>query len=297
MRALSERPNLLLLLHLLQVDECRGKLRGLLSAFHQYAPVVGDGKLAVECGWKVAGLDVDGDIELAVRRSAKDAVGWRDIGIIPPDRSADVAVMGDQVVGRVESNPTQVRQEDVDPGMGRIGGRTVVVFTTAIKITGHVAGGNPDMPQQRNHGVSKVLANPFAAHDGIVDGRIDTCRPGNVFEVVEESLVDLVDEHKRVVAPGYAELRSQQGQRRSLDGKGAGKKHFPEVASFDQFVQSSPRVGSKKAWYIRQRLLLDDGFGDEDKLGMFARNVKVLDVVPLVVPIAEDAATDRKSVV
>ena len=183
--------------------------------------------------------------------------------------------------------------------MGRIGGRTVVVFTTAIKITGHVAGGNPDMPQQRNHGVSKVLANPFAAHDGIVDGRIDTCRPGNVFEVVEESLVDLVDEHKRVVAPGYAELRSQQGQRRSLDGKGAGKKHFPEVASFDQFVESSPRVGSKEAWYIRQRLLLDDGFGDEDKLGMFARNVKVLDVVALVVPIAEDAATrthgERKS--
>ena len=112
---------LLLLLHLLQINEGHGAFRRLLSAFHKHAPVVGNGKLAVESGWKVAGFDMDCDIKLAVGLPAEDAVGRRDIRIIAPNRRADVPVMSDKVVGWVESNPAKVRQKNVDPGMRRVG--------------------------------------------------------------------------------------------------------------------------------------------------------------------------------
>jgi hypothetical protein len=37
-------------------------------------------------------------------------------------------------------------------------------------------------------------------------------------------------------------------------------------------------------------LLLDNGLGDEDKLRVLAWNVEVLNIIPLVVAIAEDTA-------
>ena len=137
--------NLLLLLHLLQIDECRSVFRGLLCTLHQHAPVVGDGKLSVQCRRKLAGLYMDGNIKFAVGRASEDAVSWRDIGIVTPNSCANVTMMRDEVVSGVEAYPAKVRQQDVDPRVGCIGRRTVVVFAAAVKIAGYVPGRNPNV--------------------------------------------------------------------------------------------------------------------------------------------------------
>ena len=109
---------MLLLLHLLDVEEGYDALGGLLGALDEDGPVFGDGQLAVEWGWLQAGLDVDGDVEFALGFAAEDAVGRGDVGIVAPDGGADVAVVGDEVVGGVEADPIEVGQEDFDPGVG-----------------------------------------------------------------------------------------------------------------------------------------------------------------------------------
>ncbi len=117
-----------------------------MGTFHQNAPIVGDGKLSVQCWRKLAGFDMDGNIKFAVGLASEDAVSWRDVGIIAPDRCADVAMMRDEVVGRVQAYPAKVRQQDVDPRVGCIRRRTVVVFAAAVKIAGNVSGRNPNVP-------------------------------------------------------------------------------------------------------------------------------------------------------
>ena len=72
--------------------------------------------------------------------------------------------------------------------------------------------------------------------------------------------------------------------------KVAGQQHLPVVAGLDQVVESLPGVGREKAGHVGQRLLFDDGLGDDDQLIVLAGNVEVLHVVAQVVAIAEDAA-------
>ena len=75
-------------------------------------PVFGDGQLAVQSGRLLAGLHVDGDVEFALGFAAEDAVGGRNIGIVAADGGADVAVMGDEVVGGIKTDPAEMRQQD-----------------------------------------------------------------------------------------------------------------------------------------------------------------------------------------
>ena len=64
---------------------------------------------------------MDGYIEFAVCLAAEDAVGGWNIGVIPADSGTNVAMMGDEVVGRIEADPSEMGHQDVDPGMGCIG--------------------------------------------------------------------------------------------------------------------------------------------------------------------------------
>ena len=85
---------LLLLLHLLQIDEGDGgRIWRLLSALHQHTPVFRNGQLAVERRRLFASLNVNSHIQLTVGLPAEDAVGRRYIGIIPAHCSANVAVV------------------------------------------------------------------------------------------------------------------------------------------------------------------------------------------------------------
>ena len=182
----------------------------MLGLLDEYAPVVWDGQFAVERGWLFAGFNVDGDVEFAFGAAAEDAVGWGDIGVVAPHRGADVSMVGDEVIGGIEADPTEVGQQDIDPGVGGIGGGAVMVFAAAIEIAGDVAGGDADMAEQGDHGVGKVLANALAADDGFVDGGVDAGGAGLVIEVVVEALVELLDEHEGVVAAGDAHLGGKE---------------------------------------------------------------------------------------
>lgn len=95
----------MLLLHLLQIKERLAALGKLLRALNQHAPVLWDGQFAVEGGRVFAGLDMHSYIELAVSMATEDAVGGRHIGVVATDGGADMAVMGNEVVGGVEAYP------------------------------------------------------------------------------------------------------------------------------------------------------------------------------------------------
>ena len=77
----------------------------LLGALDQYAPVFGDGHLAVEGGGGFAGFNLNGDIEFTLGVAAEDAMRRRDVCVVAADGGADVAVVGDEVVGGVEADP------------------------------------------------------------------------------------------------------------------------------------------------------------------------------------------------
>ena len=161
---------LLLLLHLLEIDERDEWFGGLLGLFDEDAPVIGDGQFAIEGGGLFASLHVDSDIELALSVAAEDAVGWWYVGVVSTDGGADVTAVGDEVVGGIEAYPTEVREQDIDPGVGGIGGGAVVVFAAAVEVSGNITRRDADMAEQGDHGVGEVLADALAADDGFVDG-------------------------------------------------------------------------------------------------------------------------------
>ena len=59
--------------------------------------------------------------ELLLARSHDDAVDRRDIGKIPPHRQHDVIVLDQDVIGRIEADPADLRTAPQrDPGVGRV---------------------------------------------------------------------------------------------------------------------------------------------------------------------------------
>ena len=87
-------PKLLLLLHLLELEE-RWMVRRLLRSLDQNAPVVGNGHLAIESRGMLIGFDLHRDVEFAFSFTPKKTVGRRDIMVVTPHCSPDVAMMSD----------------------------------------------------------------------------------------------------------------------------------------------------------------------------------------------------------
>ncbi len=190
--------------------------------------------------------------------AAKDAVGGWNVRVVAAHRSANVAAMRGEVVGRIEADPAQVRHQRFDPCMGRVGRGAVVVLAAAIEIAGNIACRNAHVAQQSDHGMRKILANASAAHNRFVDGRVDARGARHVIEKLKEPLVELVHQHKWIVAALHIHLLGQLLHRRRLDGEGAGQQHLPVVAGFNQFVEHSPCVGSEERRHFRDWLLLHD---------------------------------------
>ena len=117
----------------------------------------------------VTGFYVHGDVEFAGRFAPEDAVGGGYVGIVAADGGADMAMVGNEVVGGIKADPAEMGKEDVNPCVSRVWGRAVVVFAAAIEIAGNVACRNPDVAEQRDHGVGKVLANALSADNGVID--------------------------------------------------------------------------------------------------------------------------------
>ena len=98
------------------------------------------GSLRSSAGGSFAGLHMHGHISRC-RLAAKDAVRRRNVGVVPAHRGANMPVMRDQVIGRVEAHPAQMRQQHIHPGMSGVGCRAVVIFAAAIEIAGDIARG------------------------------------------------------------------------------------------------------------------------------------------------------------
>ena len=203
---------------------------------YEHGPVLWNRGFAIEGGQAVAGLNANCHVKLALGFAAEDAVcGWN-VGVVAADGSANVAVLRDQVIGGIEANPADARQEGVNPGMGGVWSGAIVIFRAAVEITGDVARRDSDVAEEGNHGVREILADALAAHDRFIDRGIDAGVARDVFKVVEEALIEFADERERVIAAFQVQLRGQVEERRGLDGECARKQHLPVVAGADGLV-------------------------------------------------------------
>lgn len=165
-----------------------------------------------------------------------------------------------------------------------------MVLPPAIEISGHVAGWDADVAKEGDHGVSKVLADATRVENGLVDGRIYARRTRNIFEELEETAIEFLNDHEGVVAPNDLHSLCQPEKRRGFDGKLTGQEHLPVIAGFDHGIEGLPRVGRERRGNFGHGLLFNDGFGDDHELVVLARDIKMMNVVAEMVAIGEDAA-------
>ena len=83
----------LLLLHLLKLEQGRGRWRWLLCSLDEDRPVFGDGHVLIEGGRLVEGRYLNGDVELAVGTSAIDASCRRDVRVVATDCGSNMPLM------------------------------------------------------------------------------------------------------------------------------------------------------------------------------------------------------------
>ena len=97
--------SLLLLLHLLNLEQGRRRRWRLLCFFHHHRPIFRSWHVAIKGRRCVKRFDFNGNVPLACRAASKDAVGWRNVRIIPTDGSTNVALPGQQIICRIETDP------------------------------------------------------------------------------------------------------------------------------------------------------------------------------------------------
>ena len=263
-----------------------------LGFFDEGGPVFGDGEVLVEGGCALGGGDADGDGELGFGTAAEDAVGGGDVGVVASDGGTDVAVSGDEVVGGIEADPAEFGHEDLNPGVGGGGGGAVGLLLAAVgEITGDVAAGEVEPgPDEGGHDVGKVLTDALAVLEGDVDGGVDLGGAGDVVEVFVEAGVELVEEAQGVVSAAEVESDGEVVEEGRGVGELAGGEELIEVALGGDLVEVGPGRGGERGGDDGGGLDLDEGFGDDDELGVLAGDVEVVDVVGEVVSVGEDAA-------
>ena len=110
----------------------------------------------------------------------RDAFNRSDVAIIATPGQRDVSVGNHHIVGRVETEPAATRNENGNPGVGRLG---ALDLRTGAYVTADITRRQPQGTQSAYHDVRKILtdAPPVAQHIGQrnVDGR----RLRMVFEI------------------------------------------------------------------------------------------------------------------
>jgi hypothetical protein len=110
-----DRAGCLLLLHLLELEQRRGRGRGLLRALDQDRPIFGDGHVPIQRGWFIKGRHLDSDVKLAVRTSTIDTSRRWNVRVIATYSGSDVSLMGEQIVCWIEPNPPKMGKECFNP--------------------------------------------------------------------------------------------------------------------------------------------------------------------------------------
>ena len=141
-----------------------------MSSLYKDGPVLRYRHFPVECRGKIAGRNMNSHIEFAGSLPSKYTVRWGNVGIIASHRGPYVAVLSNEVVRGIKPHPAEVRHQNVNPGMSRVWGGSVVVLMAAVKISGYIARRNADMAEKRDHRVGEILTNPPTARNGFVYG-------------------------------------------------------------------------------------------------------------------------------
>ena len=261
-----------------------------LGFFYEDRPVFGDGHFTIEEGSAFAGLDADGDAELALRAAAVDAVRGGDVGVVATDGGADVTIAGDEVVGGIEADPAQFREKRFNPGVGGGALGPILVGVAVVEVAADVAAGNLELrAYERDHDVGEVLADACLGGEGDLDGGVGLGGLRLVVKVLAELGIELVECAERIIRTSNAEVSAKVFELGGELGKLAREKHLPEVTLVDEAVELFPGAGAQGLRHFGMFRHLDEGFGDDDKLTMLAGDVKVVDVVGEVVAVAEDA--------
>jgi hypothetical protein len=121
---------------------------------------------------------------MAFRIALVDAARRRHVVIVATDSDADISLAGHAVVGRIEADPAQRGQEDLDPGVGSVRVGAVALVAVGEQISGHVARRDAPAAQDGDHDVGKVLADPAPQLQSLVNVALGRGGAGLVVEAV-----------------------------------------------------------------------------------------------------------------
>src|SRR5215467_6512790 len=140
----------------------------LLLLFLLINQLFGDRLRQLVVQWRIGGRYLDGHAELARGVSLKHSSRGRHVRIVAANRHPDVALAGQRVIGWVKADPAESRQQHLNPGMGRVLARTLIVIAMK-KVSGDVAAWNAQWPHKRDHDVGEVLAYTLSLCKGLID--------------------------------------------------------------------------------------------------------------------------------
>ena len=143
-------------------------------------------------------LDRDRDRELRLRPALVGSPRWRHVGVIAAHRDADMALAGQDVVGRIETDPAQARQVGFDPGVGGVVLRAVLALLVMEEIAGDVARGHAPAARDGDHDMREILTDAAALAERVIDRRMHFGNAGLIGEGIEDGAVEPAQRRKRV---------------------------------------------------------------------------------------------------
>src|SRR5262249_8299329 len=152
-------------------------------------------------------LDADLDREQFPAAAIARAAQRRGAEIVKPDRDAHMRVRGANAVGRVKSDPAELRHESIAQRMAGILLRDAVMLA---QITAHVARRNADAARRRYEDVGKVLADAALERKRLGRGGRSMGGIGVEGDGVVQPLEQGVEKFQSIVA-GLAAARSGEG--------------------------------------------------------------------------------------
>ena len=227
--------------------------------------------------------------QFTLRFSPEYPVRRWNIRVVAPNRRPDMPPPSCQIVGRVESHPAQARQQCLHPCMRRIRRGAVVILAPTKQISGNIPRRNSNMPQHRDHGVRKVLANAFAAHNRFINRRIYPRVPRHIFKVLEEPMIHLPQHRQWIVSAPRIQLFRQStsaGVGTQTCSATASPSSRPRAPSH----QSRPTHPCQSLRRLRRVLLLHHRLRHNHQLPMLAGNIEVMHMISQVIAIREYAA-------
>ena len=117
-------------------------------------------------------VDGDGHFEVFVGWTAIDASSRGYIGIVAPECNADMAFIGPNIVGGVDTDPIETWQPNFEPGVRSIGLRAILIATTVIEVATDITTRDTESAADGNHEVRDILADPLTMVENLVDGGI-----------------------------------------------------------------------------------------------------------------------------